>query len=211
MIYTGSGWRAAEVLNSRRAHQVERRSAPARGGLSSPEVQALPAYGSAAGVAGGEDCRLLACVHPRAAGPDAPLWPGHASRAARAGHRRRMAARRSNGRSLWGWARFTGSVRAGAAGGRAAGNDTGSRRQPASQGVRLHDLRHSAAVAWLKPVFRWCRFRAGWATRNRRSRSTYTAIGCRRPPRTRCRSLWRGMWFVVAAPRQRLSCNVDNE
>jgi hypothetical protein len=53
--------------------------------------------------------------------------------------------------------------------------------KPAIQDVRLHDLRHSAAGA-----YRWCRYRAGWVARNRRSRSTCTRLGAgnRRKPVT---------------------------
>jgi hypothetical protein len=72
----------------------------------------------------------------------------------------------------------------------------------ALQGVRLHDLRHSAAVAWLMS-FRSCRFRGGWATRNPQSRSTCTAIGCPRRLIIRCQSLLCAMWLCrCSAERQ---------
>ena len=92
----------------------------------------------------------LAKVHPRAAEPAAPLWPAHASRAARAG---RTA---DEWRTMLEWSQpielgafyryaFARALRAV----RLPVTTPARDGKPATQGVRLHDLRHSAAVAWL--------------------------------------------------------------
>lgn len=100
--------------------------------------------------------------HPRASEPDAPLWPGRADQAARAGRTadaRRTALDWSEPVELGTFYRYAFN-RALAAVGlpvTAPGRPARTRRdgttkpaRPASRGVRLHDLRHSAAVAWLR-------------------------------------------------------------
>jgi integrase len=94
------------------------------------------------------DC--LANIHPRAAEPDAPLWPGGASRAARAGQAVSewlTALDWSEPVELGTFYRY-----AFARALRAVGlpvTTPARNGMPALHGVRLHDLRHTAAVAWL--------------------------------------------------------------
>ena len=93
----------------------------------------------------------LTNVHPRAAEPDAPLWPAHASRAARAGQPA------SEWLTELDWSEpvelgtfyryaFARALQAVGLPVTTPARDG----KPALQGVRLHDLRHSAAVAWLQ-------------------------------------------------------------
>ncbi len=103
----------------------------------------------------------LAIIHPRAGETDAPLWPGHASRAARSGQPKlewMTALDWSQPVELGSFYRY-----AFARALRAVGlpvttparaecrhrDGTIEPARPATQGVRLHDLRHSAAIAWL--------------------------------------------------------------
>ena len=92
----------------------------------------------------------LANIHPRAAEPDAPLWPGGASRAARAGQpvsEWLTALDWSEPVELGTFYRY-----AFARALRAVGlpvTTPARNGMPALHGVRLHDLRHTAAVAWL--------------------------------------------------------------
>jgi integrase len=94
------------------------------------------------------DC--LANIHPRAAEPDAPLWPGGASRAARAGQAVSewlTALDWSEPVELGTFYRY-----AFARALRTVGlpvTTPARNGMPALHGVRLHDLRHTAAVAWL--------------------------------------------------------------
>ncbi|HSS23048.1 MAG TPA: site-specific integrase, partial [Mycobacterium sp.] len=93
----------------------------------------------------------LAYVHSRAAEPDAPLWPGVARRAVRAGQPA------SGWLTALDWSEpvelgtFYRSAFARALQAVGLPVTTPPRDgKPALRGVRLHDLRHSAAVAWLQ-------------------------------------------------------------
>ena len=104
----------------------------------------------------------LAHDHLRATEPDAPLWPGRADQAARAG---RTA---DDWRTALDWSqpvesgtfyRYAFAHALAAVGlpvttptraARTRSDGTIEPARPACQGVRLHDLRHSAAVAWLQ-------------------------------------------------------------
>jgi integrase len=101
--------------------------------------------------AGREDGRLLELCSPRAAEPDPPLWPAHASRAARAGQPA------SEWLTELDWSEpvelgtfyryaFARALQTVGLPVTTPARDD----KPALQGVRLHDLRHSAAVAWLQ-------------------------------------------------------------
>ena len=77
---------------------------------------------------------------------------------------------------------------------RTLGNGAIGPARSATQGVRLHDLRYTAAVAWLTagvPVVQVSRWLC--LTLSRQSRSTSMAIGCRRRLTIRCQSRWRAM------------------
>lgn len=115
----------------------------------------------------------LAHHHQRATEPDAPLWPGRVDQAARAGRTAdewRTALDWSQPVELGTFYRyaFAHALRAvglpvttPARAARRRGDGTIEPARPALQGVRLHDLRHSAAVAWLQagvPVVQVCRW-----------------------------------------------------
>jgi hypothetical protein len=103
----------------------------------------------------------LAQDHPRATEPEAPLWPGRADQAARAGRTAdewRTALDWSEPVELGTFYRYAFAHALAAVGLPVTTPARGERRRrdgtidpprPAIQGVRLHDLRHSAAVAWL--------------------------------------------------------------
>ena len=115
------------------------------------EVQALPAYRSAAGVAGREDGRLLdQCSPPsRRAGRAAVACPrGRATRAGQPASEWLTELDWSEPVELGTFYRYAFARALQAVG---LPVTTPARDgKPALQGVRLHDLRHSAAVAWLQ-------------------------------------------------------------
>lgn len=104
----------------------------------------------------------LAHDHLRATAPDAPLWPGRADQAARAGRTAdewRTALDWSQPVELGTFYRYAFAhalvavglpVTTPARAARTRSNGTIEPARPACRGVRLHDLRHSAAVAWLQ-------------------------------------------------------------
>ena len=155
----------------------------------------------------------LTYVHPRAAGPDAPLWPAHASRAARAGQPA------SEWLTELEWSEpvelgtfyryaFARALQAGWA----AGDDTGSRRQASvarRAAARPTPQRRRGVVASRCPCGAGIALARPRATDDHAQRIWRLGSGnCREPAAgaggAECRC-------AVAAPRQRLSCNVDNE
>ena len=85
-------------------------------------------------------------------------------------------------------------VRAGAAGGWAAGDDTGS-ATASQRSTACGCTIYATAPPWrgCTPGCLWCRCLAGWVTRSRPSRSMYTAIGYQKRLKIRYRSRWREM------------------